>query len=107
MSFFELPPGLYEEFRLHANRLRDVDQVRLVRLEESEERRKQRRLSSPQPQLLSPDSGQFDEPLRPTLAPKRCRKCGQGKYHWVIVVGALQRVRTRLKGNREATWPRS
>ena len=78
-----------------------------MRLEESQQRREQIRLGGTASQLLRPDSGQVDEPLRPTLAPKRCRKCGEGKNHRVIVVCALQRVRLAFRGAKEATWPRS
>ena len=73
MSFFELPPSLYEDFGLHAKRLRDLEQVRFVGLEEPKERRQQLRFRRTAPQLVSPDSGQIDEPLRPTFTPKRCR----------------------------------
>jgi two-component system, cell cycle response regulator DivK len=59
-----------------------------VRFEEPQQRREQRRVSRPPAQLLSPDPGQFDEPVRPPLALKRCRKRGECKSHRVIVVGA-------------------
>ena len=67
MSFFEAVARLYELFRLAAKSLRDVDQIGLVRLKKAQDRCEQFRLPGPRPQLVSPDSGQIDEPLRPTL----------------------------------------
>ena len=61
-----------------------------MRLKKAKQRRQQRRLPRPPPQLFSPDSGQIDEPLGPTLVTNRCRKSGEGKCHWVIVVRAQQ-----------------
>jgi two-component system, cell cycle response regulator DivK len=61
-------------------------------LEEAEQRGEECGLRSPASKLVSPDSGQIDEPLRPTLTPKRCRKRGEGKSDRVIVVCARQRL---------------
>jgi hypothetical protein len=44
-----------------------------MRLEEAQQRCKERRFGGSAPELNRPDSGQVDEPLRPTLARKRCR----------------------------------
>ena len=79
LVLFELLPRLYERCRLHANRLGDVDQVGLVRFEEAQQRREQRRLGRPRPKLVRPDSGQVEEPLRPPLVAERCRKRGESK----------------------------
>src|SRR5438067_603663 len=57
-----------------------------MRFEEPQEGREQRRICSPRAQLLSPDSGQIDEPLRPSWVTKRCRKCGERESHRVISV---------------------
>ena len=64
---------LYEVFGLRAKLLRDREQVGLVSLEETQQRGEKRWLRRSAPELLSPDSGQIDEPLRPTLLTKRCR----------------------------------
>ena len=61
-----------------------------MRFEEPQQRSKQGRLAHAAPQLIRPDSGQVEEPLRPTLTPKRCRKRGEGKSHRIIVVCAQQ-----------------
>jgi hypothetical protein len=55
-----------------------------MRLKEGNERRKQHGIGRPFPQFGCPDSGQIEEPLRPPIVAKRCRKRGQGKGHWVI-----------------------
>jgi two-component system, cell cycle response regulator DivK len=55
-----------------------------VRLEEAQQRGKERRIGRPLPQLLSPNSGQVDEPLRPPVGPKRCRKSGKGKCDRIV-----------------------
>jgi len=61
-----------------------------VRFEKAQQRREQVRLTRSAAKLVGPDSGQVDEPLRPTLVTDRCRKRGEGKSHWVIVVRAQQ-----------------
>jgi len=68
------------------------EQVRLVTLEEAQQSGEERRIGGTSAQLVSPDSGQVDEPLRPTLAPKRCRKSGESNRDRVIVVCARQRL---------------
>ena len=55
-----------------------------MRFEEAEQRGEQRRLAGPGPQLICPDSGQVEEPLRPTLVAERCRERGEGKSHRII-----------------------
>ena len=47
-----------------------------MRLEEAEERGEKRRLAGAGTELVSPDSGQVEEPVRPTGVAERCRKCG-------------------------------
>jgi two-component system cell cycle response regulator DivK len=59
-----------------------------VRLEESDERREQRRLVRPAPELIRPDSSQREEPLGPTLVTERCSKrCKSDRYGivWFLV----------------------
>jgi two-component system cell cycle response regulator DivK len=73
-----------------------------VCFEETEQGREKRRLIGPAPELVRPNSGQINEPLRPTLAPKRCRQRGQGKSHRVIVVCALHGVGWGLPVHEEA-----
>ena len=58
---------------------RNCDQVGLVRFQEADHRGEQRRLADTSPKLVCPDSGQVDEPLRPTSVTERCRKRGKGK----------------------------
>jgi two-component system cell cycle response regulator DivK len=89
----ELPPRLYEAFGFRANRFGHGKKVGLVRFEEAQQRGQQRGVGCPNPQFVSPDSGQINEPLRPPVVTKRCRKCGEGKCHWIIVVCALHSVR--------------
>ena len=69
---------------LYANLLRNGQEIGLMRLEKSDQRGEQGGLICPAPKLVCPDSGQVEEPLRPTLLPKRCRKGGKGKSHRVI-----------------------
>lgn len=61
-----------------------------MRFEEAQQRSEQVRFAGPAPQLVSPDSGQVDEPLRPTLVTDRCRKRGEGESYRIIVVRAQQ-----------------
>ena len=74
MAFLKLAPCLYELFRLRANGLRNGEQVGLMSFEEAEEFCEQRRLSGASAKLVSPDSGQVEKPLRPTLIAERCGK---------------------------------
>ena len=54
--------------------------------QEAEQAREQRRLPCPRPQLVSPDSGQIEKPLRPTLITERCRQRGESKNQGITVV---------------------
>ena len=74
MSFFELATRLYEVRRLDAKLFGDGDEVGFVGLEEAKERSKEFRLCRAGAQLVSPDSGQIEEPLRPPFVAKRCGK---------------------------------
>jgi hypothetical protein len=47
-----------------------------MRLEKGDERGKQHGIGRSFPQLDRPDSGQVEEPLRPPIVAKRCRKRG-------------------------------
>lgn len=84
MSFFELATRLYEVRWLDAKFLGDRNQVRFVRFQKTQEGGKERRIAEPAPQLVSPDSGQIEEPLRPTLVTKRCGKRSEGERHRII-----------------------
>ena len=97
MSFLELAPRLYEVEGLHAKLLGDSHEVGLVRFEEAQQGRQQRGLRRPAPKLLGPDSGQVDEPLRPTLAPKRCGEGTEGEGYRVALVLAQHSLEHRGK----------
>ena len=77
---------LYEVLGFGANRFGDGEEVGLVRFEKAEEGGQQLRIRGPVPQLVSPDSGQVDEPLRPTLFTKRCGKRAKREGDGVIGV---------------------
>ena len=77
-----------------------------MRLEETNEGAKQRRLAGPRPQLVCPDSGQVDEPLSPPHVAERCRKCGERQGEGIIWLGRQQVLDTRLVV-KEANWRRS
>lgn len=47
-----------------------------MRLEKGDQRREQHGVVRPVPELLRPDSGQVEEPLRPPIVAKRCGKRG-------------------------------
>ena len=91
MSFFEAVARLYELFRLAAKSLRDVDQIGLVRLKKAQDGCEQFRLPCPRAQLVSPDSGQIDKPLRPTLVTERCGKRAKRESDGVIWVSVHRR----------------
>ena len=65
--------------RLAAKLPSNGKQVRLMRFEEPQQRAEKRRIVKPTPKLVRPDSGQVEEPLRPAVLTKRCRKRGKGK----------------------------
>ena len=50
-----------------------------MRFEEPQQRGKDRRIVRLGAKLVCPDSGQIEEPLRPSLVAERCRKRGKGK----------------------------
>lgn len=52
--------------------------------EETQQRREKRRIIEAAPQLLSPDSGQVEEPLRPTFVAKRCGKRSERERDRII-----------------------
>ena len=45
-----------------------------MRLQEPDERGEEPALTGPDAELVCPDSGQIDEPLRPSRLTERCRK---------------------------------
>ena len=55
-----------------------------MRLEKAQQRGEQGRIGCPRAKLVRPDSGQVDEPLRPPLGPKRCRKRGEGNSNRIV-----------------------
>ena len=55
-----------------------------MRLEKEQQGGEQRRLTCTAPQLIGPDSGQVDEPLRPSFGTKRCRKRGKAERDRII-----------------------
>jgi hypothetical protein len=70
---FELPARLYEVFGPNAKLGRHGQKIGLVAFKKAKQGREDHRLRCSGPQFVRPDSGQIDEPLRPTLTPKRCR----------------------------------
>ena len=54
-----------------------------MRLEKADQRRQQHRVVRPSPQIICPNSGQFEEPPGPALVGKRCRKGGKGEGAWI------------------------
>lgn len=92
--------------RRDAKVLRDSEQIRLVCFQKPQQCAQQRRIGRSRPQLLSPDSGQLDEPLRPARVTKRCRKCGERESDRVIPVCARHGYNS-VMGWRGRFWPRS
>jgi hypothetical protein len=84
LTFFELAPRLYEFRRLDAKLLGNRKQIGLMGFEEAQQRGEQRRVVEPAPELLSPDSGQVEEALRPALGSERCGKCSEGERDRII-----------------------
>jgi len=59
-----------------------------MRFKEAQQLGEKRRIADPVPQLIGPDSGQVEEPPRPTLRPKRCGKRSKSKRHrifWQVI----------------------
>ncbi len=54
-----------------------------MRFEEPQQRGKDLRIVRLGTKLVCPDSGQIEEPLRPSLVAERCRKRGKGKSNRV------------------------
>jgi two-component system cell cycle response regulator DivK len=100
IPFFQLASRLYENAGLDANLLGNREQVRLMRLQETQHFGEQRRVGRSGAELISPDSGQIEEPLRPAFGTKRCRKRGERKSERIVWTRALQHVDTarRAKG---------
>ena len=55
-----------------------------MRFQEAKHGGEKRRFAEPGPQLLSPDSGQVEEPLRPTLGAERCGERSEGESDRII-----------------------
>jgi hypothetical protein len=51
----------------------DGDKIGLMGLQEPQQRSEKQRIRRSAFQLIRPNSGQIDEPLRPPVATKRCR----------------------------------
>ena len=54
-----------------------------MRFQKSDQRRKQPRFMRTAAELICPDSGQFEKPLRPTLVRERCRQRGKSNDMWI------------------------
>ena len=52
--------------------------------EKTQQGRKERRVVEPASQLVSPDSGQVEEPLRPTFVANRCGKRSERERDGII-----------------------
>jgi len=55
-----------------------------MRFEETQQAREERRIAGAEPQLVSPDSGQVEEPLRPALRAERCGQRSEGESDRII-----------------------
>ena len=77
-------PRRDERLGHYPNLLRNGQKIGLVRFEKADQRREQRRIGRPAPELICPDSGQIQEPLGPAFVTKRCRKGGKSKGQWII-----------------------
>jgi len=84
LAFFELAPRLYEVLRLTAKLLGNGKQIGLVGFEETQKRGEKRGIAEPAPEFVGPDSGQIEEPLRPSLVAERCRQRGEGNSRGII-----------------------
>jgi len=69
----QLPPSLYERSGRNAKVFGNGDEIRLKGLQEPEHRGKQLWVARLALQFIRPDSGQVEEPLRPTFVAERCR----------------------------------
>jgi hypothetical protein len=82
----------------NANLLRNGDEIGFMRFEKGDQRDEQDWVVRPAPQFIRPDSGQVEEPLRPALVAKRCRKRGKGqrmRISWSLVMHGLGNNRNR------------
>ena len=57
-----------------------------MRLEETEQRREERRLGGSDLELFSPDSGQVEKALRPAIIAERCPERAKRQRNRIIVV---------------------
>ena len=78
-SFFELAPRLYEVERVDAKLLRHSDKIRLMSFEKTQQCGQQPRIVRTTSQLIRPDSGQIDEPLRPSVVSRALPQERQGQ----------------------------
>ena len=76
---FERVPRLYEDGGRNAKFLGNGHEIRLVCLEEPDERGENSRLGSPRAKLVRPNSGQVEEAMGPAAVTERCRKSGKGQ----------------------------
>ena len=103
-------PCLYEIGGRHAKLLRNRNEVRLMRFEEAQQCHEQNWIVRACPQLASPDSGQFDEPLRPPLITKRCGKRTKRERRGVprrVIPVFTKQGYTAVGAERGIRWPRS
>ena len=92
---------------LHAKFLGDRQEIRLVRFEEAQQRGEQRRLAGTAAELIRPDSGQVEEPMRPPFVAERCRKRGEGERDRIGWTWGSHGLETARRAERECNWRRS
>ena len=68
----------------YSSLFRDQHQIRLVRFEEREQRRKQRWFAGAAAKLVCPDSGQVEEPAGPPLVGERCSESRERERMGII-----------------------
>jgi hypothetical protein len=94
---FQLPPRIYELLRVDAKLPCNVDQVGLMRFEETDKRREKRRLACPLAKLNCLDSGQVQDPVRPAFVDERCSKRGKRERIGVVCRCVRHRLNTPVK----------
>ena len=75
---------MYEQVGGDAKLLTDGDQIRLVCLEETNQRSEKPRVACPRSKVVCVDSGQVEEALSPPRVAKRCCKRTKGNGDGVV-----------------------
>jgi hypothetical protein len=96
-SFLELAARVYEQFGRHAKLLRDIDQVRLVRLEKADQPGKEIGVPRAGAELVRPNSSQVEEALGPAAVAERCRERRESERMRIIMRFALHGLRWCVK----------